>query len=307
MTNKMLIELKPDRKLFTIFLIINAAGYDYENNPKGMHLLRTDFRNKTASLILKNKVFSDVVATIKKIPLPSDDYVRLANFIMMPKLARNPNQDKADRLISVHLKKLLKQFGKVMKSPILNQLFNQYCRALLNISDYSKSNFSSHLRSVLDFFHLKSSTIGRIKIHLNLLESYSRGTNYYMSEAGYISVSLDLQDCISWSAVRHEFIHTLLKKIIRFGDSIENKLVLAVSEDYQDDIPHIKFDENFVLAANLFFIGDENKRKNNLKYFYDKGFRDIYAFYKFIETNFVKSNKKLSNQIVLELAKEFVK
>ncbi len=303
----MLIELKPNRKLFAIFLIINAAGYNYENNPKGMHPLRIDFRNKAANLILKNKIFSDVVATIKKIPLSPDDYVRLANFTMMSKLARNLNQNKADRLMSVHLKKLLRQFNKVLKSPIITQLFNQYCRALLNIPDYSRGAFSSHLHPVLDFFHLESSVIRRIKIHLNLLESYSRGTNYYMSEGGYISVSLDLQNRISWPTVRHEFMHILLKKIIRLGGSIEDKLIIATDKNYQDDLPRVKFDENFVLAANLFFIGDENKRKNNLKYFYDNGFRNIYTFYEFIETNFAKSNKKLSNRIISELAKEFVK
>ncbi|MCX6812983.1 MAG: hypothetical protein NTV77_00605 [Candidatus Azambacteria bacterium] len=303
----MLVELKPNRKLFTIFLIINAAGYDYENNPNGVHPLRIDFRNKTANLILKNEIFSDIVATIKKIPLPSDDYVCLANFIMMPKLARNSNKDKTDKLVSVHLKKLLEQFNKIIKSPIINQLFNKYCRTLSNIPNYSKSNFSSHLCPVLDFFHLRPSIIRRIKIHLNLLESCSRGTNYYMSESGYISVSLDLQNHISWPTVRHEFMHILLKKIIRLEGSIENKLAIAVDKNYQDASPRVKFDENFVLAANLFFIGDENKRKNNLKYFYDKGFYNIYTFYKFIETNFAKSNKKLSNRIISELVKEFVK
>ena len=148
----MLVELKPNRKLFTIFLIINVAGYDYENNPNGMHPLRIDFRNKTANLILKNEIFSDIVATIKKIPLSSDDYVCLANFIMMPKLARNSNKDKTDKLVSVHLKKLLEQFNKIIKSPIINQLFNKYCRTLSNIPNYSKSNFSSHLCPMLDFF-----------------------------------------------------------------------------------------------------------------------------------------------------------
>lgn len=291
----MIIELKPDKKLFTIFLIINAAGYDYENNPKGMHSLRMDFRNKTPGLILKNKVFSDIVATVKKIPLPFDDYVRLANFIMTPKLARGSNQ------------KLLRQFSKVMKLPVIDRLFDQYCRALLNIPDYSKGAFSSHLRSVLDFFHLKPSVIRRIKIHLNLLESYSRGTNYYAPKGGCISASLDFQNRISWPAVRHELMHILLKKMIRLGGPMESKLVLTVNKDYQIDTPRVKFDENFILAANLFFIDDENKRKSNLKYFYDKGFHDISAFYEFVETNFVKSNKKLSNQIISELAKKFIK
>lgn len=291
----MLIELKPDKKLFTIFLTINAAGYDYENNPKGMHSLRKDFRNKITGLISKNKVFSDIISIIKRIHLPSDDYMRLANFIMMPKLAPGSDQ------------KLLKQFNKVIKLPIINQLFNQYCRALSNIPDYSRDAFFSNLRPVLNFFHLKSSVIRRVKIHLNLLESYSRGTNYYTPEGSYISTSLDLQDCISWPTVRHEFMHILLKKIVRLRGSIESKLTIAVNKDYQDDIPRVKFDENFILAANLFFISDENKRKNNLKYFYDNGFRDIYAFFEFIEVNFAKSNKKLSNQIISELAQKFVK
>ncbi|MDP2638875.1 MAG: hypothetical protein Q8P06_01755 [Candidatus Azambacteria bacterium] len=291
----MLIELKPDKKLFTIFLIINAADYDYENNPEGMHPIREDFRNKATVLISKNKVFSDIIATIKKMSMPSSDYVRLANFIMTPKLAHGSN------------KKLLGQFNRVIKSPIVNPLFNQYCTALLNIPDYSKKAFSSYLHPVLDFFHLKPLDIGRIKIHLNLLESYSRGTNYYASGGGYISTSLDLQSRISWPTVRHEFMHILLKKIIRLEKSIENKLLLSAGKDYRDDIPRVKFDENFILAANLFFIGDENKRKNNLKYFYDKGFRDIHTFYEFIETNFAKSNKKLSSKMISELVKKFVK
>lgn len=293
----MLIELKPDKKLFTIFLMINAAGYDYENNPKGMHPLRMDFRDKAAALISENKIFSDAVAIIKKIPLSPDDYVRLANFIMMPKLVRASNQTK----------KLLSQFDKMVKLPVINKLFNQYCEALSNISDYSKNVFSLHLRPVLDFFHLKSSVKNNIRIHLNLLESYSRGTNYYTPEGSYISASLDLQDCISWPTVRHEFMHILLKKIIRLRSSIENKLAIAVNRDCRDEISRVKFDENFILAANLFFIEDEDRRKNNLKYFYDNGFRDIHTFYKFIETNFVKSNKKLSNHIISELVKKFIK
>ena len=291
----MLIELKPDKKLFTIFLIINAAGYDYENNPKGMNSLRMDFRNRAANLVLKNKAFSNIVKAIKEMPLLCLEYVHIANFIMMPKLVRGLNQ------------KLLKQFNEVIKLPIINQLFKQYCSALLSIPDYSDEYFSLHLHPVLDFFHLKPSAIDCIKIHLNLLESYSRGTNYYAPKENYISISLDLQNQISWSAVRHEFMHILLKKIIQLESSIENKITLAVSKDYKDDIPRVKFDENFILAANLFFIEDEDKRENNLKYFYDNGFRDIHTFYEFIETNFAKSNKKLSNRIISELAQKFVK
>jgi len=50
-----------------MFLVINVAGYDYENNPKGEHRVRIKFRNKAQKLLTTNFDFARLVGIIKDV------------------------------------------------------------------------------------------------------------------------------------------------------------------------------------------------------------------------------------------------
>lgn len=296
----MKIRIKPNKKLFTIFLLINAAGYNYETNTGGMHSIRKQFREKIFRIFSSNLLIKKFIRLIRDLPLPSNEYIRLANWIMLPQknLLFLYNNQKKDQLICQKYSKIIPVFNQILKLKEIKKLFQEYCNELKFLSDYQAKKIVAEFQKVLRFFLLSPRTISlNIYIHINLLDSYNRGTNYYYSRWQYISCSLDINNKISWKTIRHEFMHLLLKKI--FKDDLKNKsLSIPVNKNYVKDNLRVKFEENFILATNLFFITDQKKRNNNLRFYYDKGYKKIFKFYNFIEDNFSKSRRSLSSQLL---------
>lgn len=291
------INLTPNKNLFLIFLLINAAGYDYENNPKGERETRKRFRKKAKQLVNQYSEIQEFIKIIQKTKIPNSEYVRLANLIMLSKNSTNLPKD-----ISSQIKH---QFDEVSKLEVITNLFREYTKDVENTLNNLKANcFDEELNKTLNFFNLSEENIKiNLQIHLNLLESYCRGTNYFDDNNQIISTSLDFDEKISWQTVRHEFMHILLKSV--FKNNLKDiDIEIPVDQDYSQDDLRVKFDENFILAANLFFIDEQEKRDCNLKYFYDRGYGKIHKFYSLIEEYFVKSKSKLSDEILNEFARK---
>ena len=269
-------KLEPNKKLFTIFLLINAAGYNYENNPGGMHPLRKHFRKVFRDSLGADPVAKRLVKPIRSMPLVSDEYIRLANLVMLPQEYKDIYKDRTkSRLINQIWNKELLNFNKILESTALEKLFSDYCDALETIPTYETEYYYQQFKKVLDFFHLSENIPLNINVHLNLLDSYSRGTNYFTPKDKYISCSLDYNNEISWKTVRHEFMHIILKQV--FKDDLSNRQVdIPVNKNYANESLRVKFDENFVLAANSFFLKTQTERVNNLKYINDHGYKKIY-------------------------------
>jgi len=290
------LSLTPNKHLFLMFLLINEAGYCYENNSKGEHETRKKFRKKTKESINKYPEIMKFVKIIKKTKMPTNEYVRLVNLVIPLKNKIDLSKFCEDKNIS---KKIKNQFNKISKIKKIDDLFNEYKKDLKDIQNYKVDNFNKELNKVLNFFHLDKNIKLDINIHLNLLESYYRGTNYSTNSNQIISTSLDFDNKINWQTVRHEFMHLLLKKI--FKNDLENKkIIISVNKNYSRDNLRVKFEENFILAANLFFLDEQKKRDCNLKYFYNCGYKKIYIFYSLIEDYFIKSKQKLSNKLLDE-------
>lgn len=77
----MKIIFKPNIQLFIAFLIINAAGYKYENNPLGQHHLRREMVNVFSNFIKDDAKQIKLLTLIKNLPCSSDEYIRLVNLL----------------------------------------------------------------------------------------------------------------------------------------------------------------------------------------------------------------------------------
>lgn len=300
----MKICLKPNKFLFFIFFIINAAGYDYENNKNGMYPARVNFREKGIEMKRKNKFFSWLIEYIKKMPLKPNEYIRLANLIIN---AENKNyrifQDKElNSLITEKYNEIKDKIIDYINLKEMKELFNKYKDRLLKVLDYKEELFYREIKKVLRLFNLPKNFPLSINIHLNLLDSYNRATNYFLEDKSIISISLNSDGRIAWGAFRHEYIHLLLKKIYK-SDLANKNIKIPVNKNYEKDNQRVKFEENFIQAANLFFIDDRQKRQNNLNYFFDIGYTRIKEFYDFIEKQFVGNKVSLSEKVLQALIK----
>jgi len=297
------IQLKPDKRIFVIFLLINAAGYNYENNPLGFHPIRKYFRQKIRNLSKKDTIIHEGIKIIKSFPLRSEEYIRLVNLVVLPDeyLSLFDNIDKS-KAIYKKWKKILPIFNNIVNKKEIDIFFKDYSKKIKGLPEYKINRFKKEFLSVIKFFNLRILPL-KIKTHLNLLDSYNRGTNYFTKNSQYICLSLNIKNKINWATLKHEFMHILLKYL--FKNELRNlKISIPVNKNYAKDNLRTKFDENFILAANTFFLKDKNKQENNLKYYYDHGFRKINTFKFFIEENFVKNKKRLSSARLNELVKQ---
>ena len=297
------IDLKPDKKLFLAFLFINAAGYNKENNPKGMHPLRIHLSQQFSDLTKTNEQIKQTLGSLKEIRLPQNQMVRLVNLIIQPDIVTKDLSltNSIDSRISRFLKSSAQKIDSVVSSDDLTHLFDQYNHELSKLKDYNQSQTDQTIQDVLSLFNIQKAPKITIKVHINLLESFSRGTNYYHTDPKIISASLDFNERISWQTIRHEFAHILLKEIFK-DDLSKTEIKVPVSKDYQQDDLRAQFDENFVIATTLHFL-DPKSKSDNLRFYEDHGFPKIRKFDEFIQDTFIKEKQELSSKTITKLIK----
>lgn len=291
---------KPNIKLFIAFLIINSAGYKYENNPAGQHPLRSKMVAEFFNIIKQEPKQIRLLSQIKDLPCSSNEYIRLINLLFKTQ-DNDPFFDSKN--IKVIKNIFITNIKELEKSTAIKNLYKQYCSDIKNYTDLRKY-CKKELERVIKFFNLKSSAINLIiQTHLNLLDSFQRGTNYNNGKTKIISFSLNFDNNINWQTVRHEFMHLLLKNKYH-NDLTKSNIVLPVGKGYLQDSVRVKFEENFIYAANLFFIPEQKKRDSNLKYFFDSGYTRIYEFYNLIDDYFIKHKYALSSSTLNNFVKE---
>lgn len=269
----MKIRIKPNKKIFIGYLAINAAGYNYENNPQGMHEVRSFFKKKSRDV--KNNQFNQLVQIIKGINLKTDGYPRIVNLLSIFKSDESPT-------LKTEIIELIEYLSKDEE---MNLLFEEYCQKIgeQNILDYDEKTIENELSKVLKLFSLPRNFFQEIFCHLNLLESYQRGTNYFIDNHYTISSSLCFDGTLNRRTIRHEFMHLIFKKIT------------GSESDYSEE-----FEESFVTVANLFFV-EENKRSNNIKFYFDNGYFKPQEVYNLINKNFIRNKKVLTKDLINEI------
>lgn len=297
----MKINIIPNKQLFAIFFLINAAGYDYEGNSQGMHPVRRLFREKVMGY--NSRGIEKIVGLIRQMPLPKDQLNRLANlmFVSDKKYSLVENKRK-NALILRKWNEVYPLIKKFIRSDIFDLLFKDYVKTVSGLKMLKSSEILNQIRKVLKFFNLSVNLFEKVDININLFDGYSRGTNYFNAKKPIISCSPNLKNKLSLGTIRHEFMHLILKKIFR-EKFLGNKKRLPVNKNYYRDSFRVKFDENFILAANLFFVREEVKRQNNLKFFHDKGFKKIYLFYDVIKEDIYIRKTSLSPAVLKNMYK----
>ena len=235
--------------------------------------------------------------------MPKDNLNRLGNLALISdkKYSLVKNKQK-NALILRKWREIRPLIKKVSKFDFFESLFKEYCLEINKLGDLKRGKIRNELSRVLRFFKLSNNIFKVADVNINLLDSYNRGTNYNIAKRPIISCSLTTDNKMNWATLRHEFMHLILKKIFKDKIGDKNKS-LPVNTDYLRDNFRAKFDENFILAANLFFIKEETKRQNNLKFFYAKGFKRINLFYNAIEKDIIIHKKSLSPAVLQSIYK----
>ncbi len=286
-------------KFFFIFLVINLLGYKQENNPAGMHPIRIKAKKlQVTNFLLLNKVKK----LLKKIFKNTSEYPGIANLFLTPgiKIFEDEGQNKkVKNLFKNQLKPLLAQLNqdKQIKSfyretylPAINKL----------TSDKNNRKLQNLAKDTLKFLRLKPKDINLdIEVFINLLDSYSRGTNYFKKGKKYIFSSLTFKNKISWDTIRHEFLHLILKELNkkRYDDK---SIKLPVNKDYAKDDFRTKLDEYLVRAINIIIITGKDKKfkdgwaKSEVK----NGFLLMPYFVDKIRDYLVRKERKFDNELV---------
>lgn len=240
------------------FLLIAAAGYDYENNPNGFH----SFRKQWYQTTLANK--PSILKAVTSSSLPPQEYIRLINPIMGNTAGDNGTFDDEVAQIweSEHA-----SFEGWLQEPATQAAIAEHRTWAEPLEQTHAHELSTIEAVLLQTLGLEQTAIPHTAVHLNALESYCRGSNYPSQQV--ISLSLDFDNTPYWPALRHECIHRIVKP---WCQAIAIPATTApLHAGYRNDSLEQQFEEVVVVALSLLFWKDEPARNNTLRYYQDTG------------------------------------
>jgi hypothetical protein len=272
----MKINIRQSKELFLAFLLTSSLPNTIkELQPVGKRFV-DDF------LLAFPEQISEIHNMILETEIEEGDEVRLVNDFINSDFEYINQETKDDYL-------------KILSDSRLNQLFSDY--EVESTKILGNTDLVAEIEKINRLFQIDSNN--EITIHINLLDTCCRGTNYY--EIRTISISPNDEGEISLRALRHEYTHIVLKDLLLDFDFPE--ISIQVDSDYEIDSARIRFDENFVIATNLFF-DDEKTARGTLKYLAERGFAKLPTFYDFIAKNFVEQKQQISRELIQKLIEE---
>lgn len=213
------INVPEDKTIFTLFAMLNVAGYDEENNPQGMHPVRLRVREQISKSIPET-LKTRLQAFYQAHKSTSISY----NYSVVAKVTSGP----PDFTFTKEWKDIegYPQFGQLKELP---ELLREFYKAvpveavyedvrgeyLNHIKDYRQA-IKGEVSKAMAYCRVKSVNElaggGETKyavVILNLLESYSRANSFAL-EAGFYSID-GPQKKVGYNP--HEFVHSITNPI----------------------------------------------------------------------------------------------
>lgn len=273
------ISVEEDARIFTVFALLNAAGYNDENASTGMHPVRVQVRNALAHQLTPSfaaelkQFYSDHP---KATPF---DYAVVAMATDGPPDFR-PTSEWTSELANVPefaslagLHALLPRFYVEARIPILYAEVRPSYVAYIGAYDTAVRKETT---AVLSYLRVGPNTrlaggAGEHKgarVIPNLLESYEKAFSFVLDDR-FISVE-GPQHTIGYNP--HEFVHSVTNPLSydrRYGGMQQKaKGLLAVGRSKLGDLPSTRaldafFDENLVRAISIRYLrtGDAERNK----------------------------------------------
>jgi hypothetical protein len=206
------ITLRADERLFTLMAALNAAGYDDENHPAGMHPVRQAVRAELAGQNLPSLV-SDLLPRLQVCRLIHES--QCIHWLLQrggpPDFARQAAGwwVKAPAFPFLGLDGALTDF---YREAGIAELWQRYRPAYeAEIARY-QNLLAPSLEATLDYLRMSPPAAGRVVMLPNLLDAYWRGYGPAVGETSYIVSGPAEQPNIG--LVQHEFMHPLLNPVV---------------------------------------------------------------------------------------------
>jgi len=289
MAKKLNLEFRKDKRIFTLFCLLNVCGYDEENNPQRMHPLRIEIRKH---LKQTREIDPSTLNLIKKIHRS-----KLVQWV----LHRNkPPSFK---------KKLKRWYGSIPENEFVSfedglkkfyiknkigRLWMKYRSNYdLEIKKY-KPKTEKMLLNLIKVLHLKRIP-KRIILIPNLLDSYKRGTGKKIGQTAYIIFGPSEKEP-NLGLIQHEFLHSVIdplftkakiEKIVSEGDSlwppIEGKMKKLGYYDWKTAVI-----EHLIRAINILGGYRDLQKQEEQGFLYIKNFLLALKLHKATEAEFEK-------------------
>lgn len=207
---KIKIGYKNAEDIFVLFALLNAIGYDDENNDKGMHPMRKRVRKQLSAIDWKEKYPQCRNMVEKYHP----------GWLLLGVLERDE---------AVKQTKIQKMLEQVENNPLIKKIWNEYkadqqkeCENLFPI-------FKEEINSLIDFVGSVSSTIHTLTVIANPLDAYWRGYGFKVKGTGYIIIGPGNKQQ-GRNVIRHELMHILAPKITIPQNILEHPKNKALAE-----------------------------------------------------------------------------
>lgn len=190
---KIKIGYKNAEDIFVLFALLNAIGYDDENNDKGMHPMRKRVRKQLSAIDWKEKY-----PQCKNLLEEYHPGWLLLNILKKKETAK-----------PTKTQKILEQ---VKKDPLMRKLWNEYKSDQKGEYKETFSVFKEEISSIVNFIGLMPKNIHTLALAINPLDAYWRGYGLVVKETGYIVIGSGNKQQ-KRNVIRHELMHILAPTI----------------------------------------------------------------------------------------------
>ena len=191
--SKIKIGYKNAEDIFVLFALLNAIGYDDENNDKGMYPMRKRVRKQLSAVDWKEKY-----PQCKNLLKEYHPGWLLLDALKKRETAKPP--------------KIQKVLEQIKNDLLMRKLWNEYksdqkreCEEMLPI-------FKEEISSIVDFIGVMPKNINTLALAINPLDVYWRGYGLAVKETGYIIIGPGNKQQ-KRNVMRHELMHILAPKI----------------------------------------------------------------------------------------------
>ena len=193
--NNLKIEVKKSKEVFTLFCVLNALGYDEENNAKGMSPVRKRVRK-----ILSKHNWNEKYPELKKIIGKYHQY-----YLLKALFTKSKKISSLNRFVS-HLK-------KISKEKIILKLWKIDKTYQMKEAKRIYPLFKREINRLIKFIGKSPKQIEKFILIANPLDAYWRGYGFVIQKTAYVIVGPGAQDR-GGRLIRHELLH-ILKPILQ--------------------------------------------------------------------------------------------
>lgn len=219
--NKLPIVFKLEKEIFYLFSFLNSAGYDEENNPRGMHPLRKSIRRR-----LKNTLKINHYSSLKYL-LSKKHQGQFVMWLLWKKYGARESFNAFLKQDLAFFRKFGRLFQRFVDAEEKNLLWSEAKKIYSKDKKNRYKKIVKELNSLMKVLNVDFSILNLNKINIipNFLDAYNRGYGPKIGKTAFIIYG-PLKNG-NFGLIRHEFLHSVVNPLI-----VNNNIFVKKTEKF---------------------------------------------------------------------------